>query len=548
MGAVAKDFSPPQSQQVDCPRGRFPSTTEDVSPMATHGQGTLVNLIRSSRPSITQHNGDHIFISHKRGRDSINDEEIAKKGSKECDEMRHKYRSLEERRLENILHGSPIRSQRLIGHSNLRYQWEKYWKTRDELIKMRKPIRKYYERTNNLIQNYIYIDRLLDSSLPHDLLNEYGDVGSYTSLHSDYKNLSSLTEAGSESRSVSYLEVPTKKIKRTPREIYFKVSNEETPLLNSDSSERNSLIPGPENEESESGDRIVHIAIYVNLIANVILLITKITTILLTNSLSVLASLVDAALDLLSTVIVWTTSKLIEKQDRYSYPIGRRRLEPLGVLIFSVIMITSFFQVGLQCITRLNSDDHNIIQLTMPAIIPMSATIIIKLMCWFWCRMVKNSGVQALAQDAMTDVIFNTFSIIFPLVGFYAKLWWFDALGGLLLSLYIVVNWSTTSAGHIRNLTGATATADERNVLLYLTMRFANTIKQIQGLQAYHCGDKLNVEVDVVLDEQMTLRDSHDLGESLQYVLESVPIVDRAFVHQDYAGWNLPTHMEQQSG
>ena len=50
-------------------------------------------------------------------------------------------------------------------------------------------------------------------------------------------------------------------------------------------------------------------------------------------------------------------------------------------------------------------------------------------------------------------------------------------------------------------------------------MRFAKTIKQIQGLQAYHAGDKLNVEVDIVVDENISLRDSHDLGESLQYVL-----------------------------
>lgn len=153
MGAVAKDFSPPQSQQVDCPRGRFPSTTEDVSPMATHGQGTLVNLIRSSRPSITQHNGDHIFISHKRGRDSINDEEIAKKGSKECDEMRHKYRSLEERRLENILHGSPIRSQRLIGHSNLRYQWGKLQNLPFLDVKPNKNARKVLENQRRVNKN-----------------------------------------------------------------------------------------------------------------------------------------------------------------------------------------------------------------------------------------------------------------------------------------------------------------------------------------------------------------------------------------------------------
>lgn len=133
------------------------------------------------------------------------------------------------------------------------------------------------------------------------------------------------------------------------------------------------------------------------------------------------------------------------------------------------------------------------------------------------------------------------------IVGWYGNLWWLDALGGILLSMFVIWNWARTSAGHIRNLTGAAATADEQNLLLYLTMRFAKTIKQIQGLQAYHAGDKLNVEVDVVLDENMTLRDSHDLGESLQYVLESVPMVDRAFVHLDYDARNLPTHMQQQS-
>jgi hypothetical protein len=28
--------------------------------------------------------------------------------------------------------------------------------------------------------------------------------------------------------------------------------------------------------------------------------------------------------------------------------------------------------------------------------------------------------------------------------------------------------------------------------------------------------------------------------------LESIPYVDRAFVHIDYTGYNLPTHMSQQ--
>jgi cation diffusion facilitator family transporter len=273
-------------------------------------------------------------------------------------------------------------------------------------------------------------------------------------------------------------------------------------------------------EDSDTESPIVRFALYLNLAANAVLLVLKLIVTLMTSSLSVVASLVDAALDFLSTAIVWATSWIIARpQDKYAYPVGRRRLEPIGVLVFSVIMITSFFQVLIEAFSRLTGDDHTVVELSVPAIAIMASTVVVKGGCWLWCRLIRNSSVQALAQDAETDVVFNLFSILFPLVGFYANIWWLDPLGAVLLSLFVILNWSRTSATHIRNLTGAAATADERNILLYLTMRFAKTIKQIQGLEAYHAGDKLNVEVDIVVDENISLRDSHDLGESLQYVL-----------------------------
>ena len=206
------------------------------------------------------------------------------------------------------------------------------------------------------------------------------------------------------------------RVKRTPRALYH-ISNEDTPLLSSGDTDgvNASEIETPEDEEAESGSRIVTVAIYINFAANAVLLAGKIVVIVLTNSLSVLASLVDAALDFLSTAIVWTTTKLISQKDGYSYPVGRRRLEPIGVLVFSVIMITSFFQVFLECFNRLTSGDRSIVRLTAPAIVIMASTVVIKFGCWLWCRLIKNSSVQALAQDAMTDVVFNIFSIIFPL-------------------------------------------------------------------------------------------------------------------------------------
>lgn len=297
---------------------------------------------------------------------------------------------------------------------------------------LRSPRRRYYERNNYLIQQYSYIDRLLDSSLPHSLLQEYNQLCSgldipttiveeprSTPVSPDIAGMNGNTQGMDSIDKLMANEYSTKtKIKRTPKDLY-KVPDEERPLLEDDDTAEDSKPNMPQyepEESSDSSDRIVTVAIYLNLVANTTLLILKIIVAVLTDSLSVLASLVDAALDFLSTAIVWTTTRLISRRDQYSYPVGRRRLEPIGVLVFSVIMITSFFQVALEGINRLRSSgDHTLVRLTIPAIAIMASTVVIKFLCWLWCRFIKNSSVQALAQDAMTDVVFNIFSIIFPL-------------------------------------------------------------------------------------------------------------------------------------
>lgn len=509
--------------------------------LASKGHGTLTTLIRNRTHASAQ---SPLWKAYS-------DEEEAAGGSGSFPEwaaFRHRNsmiddddedrRSLtEERRLNALLTGPQMRSMRLIGVSSPRYSWERYWKTEDQLTDMKPAVRGYYERTNYLIQQYLYIDKLLDSSLPHDLLNEYNNmplsafrrgVEVPTTISEEPSTPSSLSNAPPISRSGSgtgssserasgYGTVP-KKVKRTPKDIYR--PSETTPLFSKQDDEDGDEgddyakpeIPWLEDDDVDSGARIVTVAIYINAIANLVLLIGKVAVVISVPSVSVLASLVDAALDFLSTVIVWTTTTLIARQDQYRYPVGRRRLEPVGVLVFSVIMITSFVQVALEAIQRLASDDHSVIQLTVSAIGIMLGTIIIKGLCWFWCRLIKNSSVQALADDAVTDIIFNAGSIAFPLVGYYAEIWWLDALGGLLLSFVVIINWSHSASEHIKNLCGFSATADQRNILLYLTMRFAKTIRQIQGLQAYHAGDKLNVEVDIVLDASTSLKDSHDLA------------------------------------
>ena len=56
----------------------------------------------------------------------------------------------------------------------------------------------------------------------------------------------------------------------------------------------------------------------------------------------------------------------------------------------------------------------------------------------------------------------------------------------------------------------------------------------IDTVRVYHFGSNFLVECDIVLPEDMSLRESHDIGESLQLKIEKLPEVERAFVHLDY--------------
>jgi len=210
---------------------------------------------------------------------------------------------------------------------------------------------------------------LLDSSLPHDLLNEYNSMPA-SAFRGGVEIPATIAET-----SYTAPGRPVRKVNRTPRGIYR--STETTPLFSTPYGDDGEVvsntdvehgcqkpeIPWLEDDLVDSDAPIVTLAIYANFAANAILLAGKMAVIISVPSVSVLASLVDALLDFLSTIIVWLTTRLIRKQDQYLYPVGRRRLEPLGVLVFSVIMITSFVQVAIEAIGKLASPEHEIIEL-----------------------------------------------------------------------------------------------------------------------------------------------------------------------------------------
>ena len=73
-------------------------------------------------------------------------------------------------------------------------------------------------------------------------------------------------------------------------------------------------------------------------------------------------------------------------------------------------------------------------------------------------------------------------------------------------------------------------------------MTHSPSVAAIDTVRAWHSGPRLVVEVDVVMNPDETLRATHDIAEELQMKIESLPDVERAYVHVDYETTHKPEH------
>lgn len=113
-------------------RGFLPVNEGERNPMATHGQGALSTLLKSRSLSSSSLRPIRRTTSFRAGIESADDEELGRRTSGEED--------FDDFRRSAVLMGPQMRSQRLIGNSNPRYRWDRYWKTEEQLKGMKGPM------------------------------------------------------------------------------------------------------------------------------------------------------------------------------------------------------------------------------------------------------------------------------------------------------------------------------------------------------------------------------------------------------------------------
>ncbi|GHP10490.1 hypothetical protein PPROV_000922100 [Pycnococcus provasolii] len=296
-----------------------------------------------------------------------------------------------------------------------------------------------------------------------------------------------------------------------------------------------------ERADQDAKDRF---AMNLSFCFNVLLFVLKVVVVVMSGSLSLIASALDSFLDLLSGGILWFTARQVRRADadRDSFPVGKSRMQPLGILVFSCVMGTVGFQVLIEGVRQLIGPSHvHHMEDLVVGVTLVGFVIVCKFCLFLYCRTFESEDVKTYAQDHFNDVITNSIGLACAIAGDRIA-FWIDPLGAILLAAHITRVWGQTALENMRSLVGMSAPPRLLGKLTYIAWNAHPHIKQIDTIRAYTFGPKYFVEIDVVLDPSMRLQDAHDIGQELQDRLETLAEVERAFVHLDWETSHAPEH------
>ena len=298
-------------------------------------------------------------------------------------------------------------------------------------------------------------------------------------------------------------------------------------------------------EEQGSEALQFQIAVKGSFIANIILAGLQLYGAASSGSLSLFTTMADSIFDPLSNLTLILCARAVKRVDPRRFPSGKSRIETAGNIAFCFLMIAVGLILIVESIRTLveGNNGQKTGEFHLPAVIAVAVAFCTKLGLFFYCWALRNkySQIRILWEDHRNDLAINGFGIMTSVLG-SRILWWIDPMGAIILSFLIACLWLRTAYHEFQLLIGVSAETSFLQHITYISMTHSPLVKSLDTVRAWHSGPRVIVEVDIVMDPHMSLKETHDVAEELQMKVESLPNVERAYVHVDYETSHAPEH------
>lgn len=269
------------------------------------------------------------------------------------------------------------------------------------------------------------------------------------------------------------------------------------------------------------------------LIINIILFILKITIGIISNSIAMISEAVNSFTDIISSIAIKFSIKISFLKPDKKHQFGHTAAQPIATFIVSVLAWVLAIDIIQESIKRIVSPPE--INLSIWIYLVLGITIITKIIMskyqGYIGKKYNSPAVRAQAVDSMNDVFASSLALL-GIIGVQIGYPRIDGVGGLMVAFFIVRSGYEIAKENIGYLMHKAA---DENLIIEIASRALKVkgVKGLNDLRSHYVGDKIHVEIHIEVNKSATTLESHNIGKQVQFALEELPEVQKAFIHID---------------
>lgn len=288
-----------------------------------------------------------------------------------------------------------------------------------------------------------------------------------------------------------------------------------------------------------SREKILIRTSWISTIGNAVLSVSKIIVGLLAGSLAVLGDGIDSATDVIISVVMIFTARIMSRPPSKKYVFGYEKAESIATKILSLVIFYAGVQMLLSSVESIFSDEVKEIPSAIAiyvTVFSIGGKLLLALYQYKQGKKINSSMLTANAINMRNDVIISSGVLLGLIFTFIFKLPILDSITGLIISLFIIKSSiSIFMDSNVELMDGV------KDVNIY--NKIFEAVEKVPGAGNPHrvrsrmIGNLYNITLDIEVDPQMTLMQAHEIADAVEKSIEnSIDNVYDILVHVEPAG------------
>lgn len=275
-----------------------------------------------------------------------------------------------------------------------------------------------------------------------------------------------------------------------------------------------------------------------SLILNILLSAAKLGCGILGHSSGLVADSVHSLSDVVTTLIVMAAFFVASKNADNNHQYGHDKYESLASFCIAIILAYTGIKLGYESLCSILNQEYLHAEIpTFLTLVIAAISIAIKgIMFKITIRAGKRIHSDSLTADAwhhLSDSLSSIGSLLGIVCARYLGILIADKIAGVIICLFILKVAYDIGILAVKKLTDTSCTMKEQKEIEQIVYSFPQ-VKHIDSLKTRLFGDGYYLDLEIALDAQSTLYESHCVAESIHDEIEKqIPEVKHCLIHMN---------------